>query len=538
MRISFSHPWISLDEIQGDYSVRYKGQLLTPGTPPGAAADKKAVRFSLEPGSLVLIPSPLLFHGLSSLINHAPEDCFFIFLEGCEPLLRLAESAFPEELQDNPRVWNKIIGSSDDLLSFFSRYNISTLRRVQLITLSRGYTVSPGTYQSWENLARAWLRQFWRNKATLTVMGRLYIDNLLANLPRLAGGEPLARFTTEKPILLTGAGESLEYSLPFIREIRADFYLVSVDTALPILLESGITPDLVIVVESQHANLRDFLAPGAMDLPCLFDLTSYSGLIRLHRGPRGFFVSRYAELLLWDRLEAAHLMPPALPPLGSVGLAALYLCRDLTGANILYTGLDFCFFPGKTHARGAPSHTALLSRCSRIIPLEDFSHGLPPLLSRHYDRMNRGVLSSPNLRGYHDLLSLFKDQGRVRDMGSCSLPSVIPFAERPQELLRAHGSSGLTSPPPCSSEALTTFLEHLEEDLKKLRAEGHRWLAGDRGGGQTARLASLLGRLDFLYTHFPDSPDFPEIGESFLKRVLVFSERCRGRIQRNLEAGR
>ena len=535
MRISFSHPWISLDEIQGDYSVRYKGQLLTPGTPPGAAAQKKAARFPLEPGSLVLVPSPLLFHGIPDLIHRAPADCFFIFLEGCEPLLQLAEWAFPKELRENPRVWKKIIGSIDDLLSFFSLINISTLRRVQLITLSRGYTVSPGTYQSWEHLARAWLRQFWRNKATLTVMGRLYIDNLLANLTRLPDAEPLARFSTEKPIILAGAGESLEYSLPFIRENRKDCTLVSVDTAVPVLLESGIIPDLVIVVESQHANLRDFLVSGALDLPCLFDLTSYSGLIRLHRGLRGFFVSRFTELRLWAGLEAAHLMPPALPPLGSVGLAALYLCRDLTGANILYTGLDFCITAGKTHARGTPSHRALLGRCSRFIPLEDFSHGVPPLLSRSRDRGGRPVLTSPNLRGYHDLLTLFKDQSRIWDIGPCALPSLIPFPAKPQELLTALSAPGLTISPPCSSEALTTFLEQLEEDLKKLREEGHLWLAGDRGRNRTSRLITLLEQVDFLYTHFPDSPDFPEIGESFLKRVLVFSERCRVRIRRNLE---
>ena len=536
MRISFTHPWISLDEIQGDYSVRYKGQLLTPGTPPGEAANKKAARFSLEPGTLVLIPSPLLFHGVSHLVSHAPEDCFFVFLEGCDPLLQLAESVFPEELRNDPRVWKKIVGSADDLVAFFSRNNTVFPRRVQLITLNRGYAVLPGVYQSWEKLGRACLRQFWKNKATLTVMGRLYIDNLLANLIQLPTGWPLDRFRTEKPIILSGAGESLEGSLPFIKKNRENIYLVSVDTAVTVLLGSGIVPDLVIVVESQHANIRDFLVPGALDLPCLFDLTSYSRLIRKHRGPRGFFVSRFSEIFLWDQLVRADLLPPALPPLGSVGLTALFLCRRLTEASILYTGLDFCFIPGKTHARGAPSQKALLSRNDRFFSLEDFSHGLPPLLSRHIDRGGRKVFSSPNLRGYHDLLNLFKDQSRIWDMGTCSLPSLIPFSVEPQELLEAHTLPGPVVPPQSGFEALRPFLEHLEQDLERLREEGHRWLTGARDVEGTARLASLMGRMDFLYTHFPDSPDFPEIGESFLKRVLVFSERCRTRIKQSLEA--
>ena len=290
-----------------------------------------------------------------------------------------------------------------------------------------------------------------------------------------------------------------------------------------------------MAVEGQHANLGDFFHPKALDIPCLFDLTGYPGVIRKHRGPRGFFLSQFAQINLWGQMESWGILPPLLPPLGSVGIAAVYLARILTGNEILVTGLDFCFQPGKTHSRGAPFHRSRLGQTSRMDPIISFDHGFSPPLSRHINRRGRSVLSSPNLLEYHALLLSLGDGPRIWDIGTCSLPSCLPVPEEPRDLLKNRPPSGgkilgETHSPP-TRDAPGAFLDHWGEDLQNLLELGYQWLTGKRDKKTETEINRLLGKHDFLYATFPDAPPPSGLEETFLKRVLAHAGRFQGKIK-------
>lgn len=540
MRINDLSPGISLLEVPGEgYEVTYRGRRLTAPSQPRLAAEKRAARFSILPKSIVFLPSPLLFYGVSTLLRGLPEDCLILFGEGNGELRRLSEQAFPREIRQDPRVHPGILGSMEELVQFLEVSPLQNFRRIQTISLTGGYALEARTYRGWEDAIRDALRRYWRNRAVLSVLGRMWIENLITNIPQLVRGKNLGDFATDKPIIVAGAGESLEYALPFLGENRESFLLLAADTAIPILLEGGLKPDLGVVVEGQHANLGDFFHPAALDIPCLFDLTSHPGLIRKHRGPRGFFLSRFTQICLWEQMESRGILPPLLPPLGSVGIAAVYLARLLTGNHILLTGLDFCFQPGKPHSRGAPLHRARLGKISRMTPLICFDHGFSPPLSRHLDRRGRAVISSPNLLDYRELLISLGDSPRIWDMGTCSLPSPLTVPENPWELLNNPSAMEGEIFPSDSSpgkRAIEDFFGRLAGDMEGIVNWGYQWLTGRRDDNTKAKIHGLLEKNDFLYAPFPDAPSSSGLKEAFLKRILVQAGRIQDKIKQALAA--
>ncbi|MCF7929545.1 MAG: hypothetical protein K9L68_12285, partial [Spirochaetales bacterium] len=195
------------------------------------------------------------------------------------------------------------------------------------------------------------------------------------------------------------------------------FTVMAVDTALPVLAAHGLCPDVVVAVEAQAANAGDFIgcrpcgsgageqgdpggAGGAVGNPrgtaaagpdrslggqgsddpgdprgtaaagccegyrLLADCSSYPPVIRAHRSA-DFFLSDFLQNNLTDRLDQAGLLPRHLPPLGSVGVSAVYIAL-LHRAPVLMAGLDFGYLPGKTHAAGSPAHRLYLSRTGRL----------------------------------------------------------------------------------------------------------------------------------------------------------------------------
>ena len=160
------------------------------------------------------------------------------------------------------------------------------------------------------------------------------------------------------PVVVAGAGPSLESAFPILARCRAQFTLVAVDTALPMLRSSGLVPDVVVAVEAQAVNNQDFIGSAAsMGAVLACDLSVHPSVARLFAGRHFFFCSEFAPLRLWRRMDAAGLRPRGFPALGSVGVTAAHAALEITGESVFLTGLDLSF-PGAEDARGQQSPRA------------------------------------------------------------------------------------------------------------------------------------------------------------------------------------
>jgi hypothetical protein len=311
--------------------------------------------------------------------------------------------------------------------------------------------------------------------------------------------------------------------------------LLAVDTALPALTDAGLSPDWVYALEGQHYNLEDFLPGRDPRLTLLCDLSSCPAVLRLFPRRRPF-ATRFHPLALFDRLQAAGLLPPELPPLGSVGVTAVQAALCLTAGPVLLAGLDFCYPGGRTHVRGAPSHRRALATCSRLAPVG--SAALEALAARPLLRVagkaGREYTSDLVLRSYAlQLRELAEASGRLYDLGAEGLET----GARP---LRTAGEleALLASGPWPSAAPLPPFSPRLAQVREFLAAEAGLLRAAERELGQALQEGTGTGpavaQVDYIQLATPEADPQRLAKRGNLALALASARWLRSRLERLL----
>ncbi len=528
-------------------TVLYRGIAFYPPENPSGRARDKARAARLAPRSLVFVPSVGLGHGLAELLARLPESSAVLCVETDPKILALASA------QGLPRDARLIIlGTSDaePVARAVRSLGLSHFRRIVEVPLSAGYRLDPQGYAGVRALLEGLVRAHWQDAMTLIVMGSLWVRNLFDNLAVLPDSRDFSCLATDAPVVVAGAGPSLEQGLPALREARQGFILVAADTALPRLMAESLRPDIVVALEGQLVNIQDFLAPRDPGIMLACELTAHPSTPRLFPENRFFFSSRFAPLALFGRLEKAGILPCPFPALGSVGVAAAHAALRLTTGQVFLVGLDFGFPGSRTHARGTPRHIAALLAASRTHGVvQDFVRALasrPSIRERGKDGAR--VATDSVLRSYRDGLraEAARETGRIWDLGRTGLDLGIGRIGEDEFARRVIGASGarggarveIRTGPLISSAALQGFLRGERELLGRVAERITTLLAGS--GQAEAALdeedAALLASVDYAYVHFPDQPCLPAASRSFLARARVAASYYGQRIE-NMQRG-
>jgi hypothetical protein len=393
------------------------------------------------------------------------------------------------------------------------------------------------------------IRIFWQNAMTRVRMGRLWIRNVLRNLPLVAGSRPLPDLESDLPTVVVGAGPSTDDHLAELPrdgdEARRGLRIISVDTAVAPLAAQGVTPEVVVAVESQQANAADFLAPHSRALArshLICDLSAYPGLAHLFPPERiSFVASSFAPTILLDRLEDGGHLPARVPPLGSVGVLAVHLALRITRAPVYFMGLDFAYDLERTHAAGSPFHTRALIRRTRLDPSPFFGLALSRPLLTLTDKRGLAVRSDTVLLSYAEQLrTVTAEATDVYDLapeaglpsGAPPPPAETPGGRGPSPRAARQTAAGQASPRRSPSQRtaegarvdtevdtlLATEEAHLSRLIEGLREALHR--AGTDAAVADidyAALMPLLDAADYVYLDFPDPP---APTRAFLGRVM------------------
>jgi len=530
-----SQPPLLVDTGRG-LTIRYRQKLLYSSVDPRGAALRRARRIPLSEKTLVFVPSLGLGYGLAELLERLPAGSHVLCVETNQELMHLGCST--AVLPRDERLTVVRSGSAEAVARVLQDLGAWRFRRVIPLYLCRAYELDKETYAEMLAMLESGVRAWWQNRLTLNRMARLWIRNLFTNLHLLGGPDApptadLSELRTEKALLLAGAGPSLEDSLEWIGHRRAELFVLAVDTALPVLLDAGIRPDAVFVLEAQLANLQDFLAHPGLRLPLICDLTSNPWIIR-RLGGKGlyFFSSCFYPLKLFDRLRTRGLLPAQLPPLGSVGVAAAAAALGIASGPLLLAGLDFSYPEGKTHARGAPFHRAMLHGTCRYNSVD--MPGYEAVQTRPLLRLRNGsgrpVLSDLVLQGYAlKLREIIASSDGVFTLSERGLPSGAP-------LLRVRQANGLAARIPTvaapvrsslparaftpTRKAVAAFLEG-EEKLLDAAAAACRMTrenSHDPGAAQ-APLRETLKQVEYAYLDLPDFTPELRLSGDLLTRV-------------------
>lgn len=218
------------------------------------------------------------------------------------------------------------------------------------------------------------IKQSWTNHTTLAYFGNKWFLNIWNNLqqayigavPDVSTAHILENKSVQKSVIVVGAGPSLKQEhLSFIIKHRNALIIFAVDTALPILQKCDIIPDFCILLESQYYNMNDLLPAPHKDIIALADISCYPASIRAF-SKAVCFSSHFANISFFQRYK--NMLPPQIPPLGSVGLMAIYLAIQSNAQNLFLIGLDFSFYKGLSHAIHSPAYIQWQCTQSRMQP--------------------------------------------------------------------------------------------------------------------------------------------------------------------------
>jgi len=478
--------------------LTWKGRRVRfPGDGPETAA-LKVPAAPLRPGSLFFVPSPLEGWGVDVLLDRLPPEAAVVLYEHDRDLKHLCSLGFEKHMdrhRTDPRIFWLTEDTEQAVQALFRRLPLAQLRRCELLTFSGAWLAHSPRYRQIFARLETGLTRWWSNRMTELHMGPLWVRNLIANW----GTAALAPWPQwgDATVLVCGAGVTLEGALPWARTHRANLKIVAADTALAVLKEAGVTPDAVVCLEAQHANLRDFAGWLGADIQLFADLTSFPATSRiLGRAPR-WFVSEFAEISLWGRWPWDEV--PRIPPLGSVGVAAAWVAWRLTDGPVVVAGLDFSYPAGKTHARGAPSLGALHSRTSRLAPVEQPGSWVKPGVRIS----GSGWLTTPVMEGYAGVMT---DQARTESHRTWTwsqegLPLGLDrWPRRPPT-----GDPARSAPSPEVREA-PSFGQWLasEEELWRTILDDFEAINASPDEGAWSLLETHLSMADYLTFWFPD----------------------------------
>jgi len=520
----------------GDFShlktVSYKGRFLYSKYNPERTVLSVIARSALLPGTLVIICSPCLWHGFSELAAALPENCTLIALEAEPALLELAEQQRPEAAR-TVRLFHT--GDSTGIDSFLrSMAETGMLRRAVALDFSAGVQFHPESYRTITGAAQEIIATFWTNRITLVRMGRLFAKNIFQNAGRLGKDLQLADIahTISKPIIVCGAGESLD-SAPLPADGSA--YIIAVDVALAQLLARGIPVNAAVSLEGQAVIQKAYIGTAGplgrgQGFTFFADIASRPSAARSLPGKTVWFASAYTSARWLERLQKQGLVREYCAPLGSVGLAAVYIALALRkdeSVPVYVTGMDFSYTAGLTHAKETPAHKARLGTSGRLGPAENYAAAFSPGSLACTDKRGKAMVTSRILQSYAmHFAQQFAGTPALFDAGCSGLPLGLPYRALPAAQPGGTGKGQQEAADsielqPNRDACCAAFYDEEKKALQviqSLLSEGEQSQHRNPALSLTEQLRGLLEVREYLYLHFPDGYRL-SLEAPFLKRV-------------------
>ncbi|MDR3333737.1 MAG: DUF115 domain-containing protein [Treponema sp.] len=209
------------------------------------------------------------------------------------------------------------------------------------------------------------------NKRTIRTFGRRWFRNFFKNigiLHRIYTAP--AGCLGSLPLIVTGAGPSLEETLPLMREVRnhSSLLILAAASSVPALLTGGIVPDFVITTDG-----------GGWARLHLYDCLRSKPPFGLAASLIAALPSQCAEVPIlvisdgscWQNLVLQGLAIPGINLLqrGTVTAQALDLAFVLTSGPIYITGMDLANQDIRTHARPYSFERLLEEKATRFNPV-------------------------------------------------------------------------------------------------------------------------------------------------------------------------
>lgn len=158
----------------------------------------------------------------------------------------------------------------------------------------------------------------------------------------------LDRNGIKKDIVVVAAGPSLDDNIERLRLWQNKKTIIAVGTVFKKLIQGGICPDYVVVMDPQKRTLKQIEGMEQEQIPMIIDYSAYWQFAALYQGPKYMIYSEtnradideYARKQNWNIFQSG----------GTVAYVALELAIYFEAKNIYMIGMDLAYPYGTSHA--------------------------------------------------------------------------------------------------------------------------------------------------------------------------------------------
>ena len=521
-------------------SVLYKDRYLYSKYAPSKAINNLIENLTISDNSIVLIFSPALWLGIEKLIEKLPQTSKIVAIEFDNNLYNFSTKNLPQKYKNEISFFNE--STKNDFLLELQKGHY---KKVIPIEFSAGTIFNKEKYNNFFSITQSIVDQNLKNKLTLIKFGRLYSKNIFKNLRLIPNSIPFKNLFNKitKPILVLGAGESLNQTIEKIKGKEKSFFILSVDAALNSILANNIQPDAIVAVESQIAIEKAYIGKSINSkIPIFCDLVGRPHIPEIINGPISFFISKYASMKFLDTLSSKNILPPTIKPLGSVGLVAMDIALKLRrndSIKIFFSGLDFSYSVGISHAKNTMAHNNQLISTTKLKSIYNIDTAFSQGTSFVNSKDNSKMITTIALKNYSLLFTdSFKDEKNIFDIGLEGIDlgfkkvflSEQFFLEAEENQNGRNNFSELlfSNKPEQKNKVLLKEIiyEFLSKELnqlfvlKDILSNGEKSSYRDNNISLLEQIQNIIQEREYLFIHFPDAYGKTNI-QSFLNRIKI-----------------
>ena len=335
----------------GEITATYKGLLLHSKYNPSREANQVISSFSNEKSVAVFFAFGLGY--APSAFAKSNKDSLLILVERDVKWFLASFFVFDwTEIFSHQKLIllvNAPVETCTNVLSNFSQ------KEIQFYEVSVQSSHSQAFFTELKNKLKSKEQKEQINTNTLERFAHLWLKNSCKNLKNFALLDGVESYfappaKNDVPFVILAAGPSLESVLPHLKELKKRAFLVCVDTALKVVLKTGVEPDFIILVDPQYAcalhleflkTKESILITESAVWPSVFRFPCKKIVLCSSLFPMG----RYFESKIGKKgvLEAG----------GSVSTTAWDFARKAGAKDIFIAGMDLGFSGKQTHIRGS-----------------------------------------------------------------------------------------------------------------------------------------------------------------------------------------
>ncbi|MDR2900064.1 MAG: DUF115 domain-containing protein [Treponema sp.] len=260
-------------------------------------------------------------------------------------------------------------GNNETLLSFLEHHiSDSDISRVNIIEWRPSLDAYGETYSSLLYELRVFIERAAANIKTTRFFGPRWIQNCLKNLSALENVLTFKKGTC--PVLVCGAGPSLEAAIPIIKQFQNDeaLFIIAVSSSFLALKERGINPHLVIGSDGGNWARLHFIECERYSLQHDFFCATLNAALPSQCGEHPVLIlsdcSTWQSVLL-EKYTVPHMR---FPQRGTVTASALDIALQITSGKVFVSGIDLSEDDLRSHARPYAFDILLSSKANRCNP--------------------------------------------------------------------------------------------------------------------------------------------------------------------------